>query len=246
MGQNLADRDDYYLVLIPTTAFYGQLLAETAIGKGFRTFGAISDSRNDPYCQTFIEGIMSGLGVGDSTTIKELTFQTSSDVPYSEIVAPLVLEDLDAVFLCASPFDTAMLAQNVKRISKDITLFSTSWGISIELVQNGGAAVEGLYFFLSIDLTDLSESFLRFQDSFSDRFDRDPSYVAIFNYEAVQYLAQCLAQDSGASPEKVKELLLRKEGFKGVQSSFKLDGEGDVIRPLILHTVRAGTFVRVQ
>ncbi len=246
MGQNLADHDDYYLVLIPTTGFYGQLLAETAIRKGFRKFGAISDSRNDPYCKTFIEGIKSGTGVGDSTTVNEVTFRTSSDVPYSEIVAPLALEDLDGVFLCASPFDTAMLAQNVKRISKDVVLFSTSWGISSELVQNGGLAVEGLYFFQSIDSTDPSENFLRFRDSFKDRFDRDPSYVAIFNYEAVQYLAQCLAQDPGASPEQVKELLLRKEGFKGVQSSFKLDGEGDVIRPLILHTVQAGTFVRVQ
>jgi hypothetical protein len=42
----------------------------------------------------------------------------------------------------------------------------------------------------------------------------------------------------------VKEFLLRKEGHQGIQSSFKLDGEGDVIRPLILHTVQAGAFVR--
>ena len=44
----------------------------------------------------------------------------------------------------------------------------------------------------------------------------------------------------------MKELLLRKEGFKGVQSPFKFDAEGDAIRPLILHTIQNGTFVRVQ
>jgi branched-chain amino acid transport system substrate-binding protein len=233
-------------VLIPTTGFYGRKQAKLALDMGHTRFASVSDSRNDPYCSTFMEGVLSEIGKVPSTSIEEITYVTQADVSYSEIIEPLETERFEAVFLCASPLDTAMLAQNLKRHAKEIDLFSTSWGISTELVQTGGSAVEGLYFFQSIDSADPSERFSRFRESFRNRFDRDPSYVAIFNYEAVQALAECLAQDQSASPEKVKEFMLKKEGHRGVQSSFKFDGEGDVIRPLILHTVQTGSFIKVQ
>lgn len=246
MGQNLADQDDYYIVLIPTTRYYGQEIASVAVGRGHLRFASISDSRNDPYCVTFIDGIRSVVDGVPLASLGGVTFKTSNDVPYSRIVEALDLEDIDAVFLCSSALDTALMAQNIKRRRKEVVLYSTSWGISRELVQNGGSAVEGLLFLQSIDSADLSESYLKFQDSFRYRFNREPTYVAIFNYEAVSILAKCLEEEQTSSPEKARESILSKEEHQGVQGNFRLDGEGDAMRPLILHTVENGSFVPVE
>ena len=246
MGDNLADQDDYYFVLIPTIKYYGQELATMAISDGHLRFASISDSRNDPYCTTFLDGIRPIVDAKTSASLEEITFQTSNEVPYSRIVETLDLDDIDAVFLCSSAFDTAFMAQNIKQRRKEAVLYSASWGISRELVQNGGSAVEGIFFFMPINSEDSSEGYRKFQDSFRKRYNRDPSYVAIFNYEAVRLLEGCLLQERSTSPEKVKELILEKEEHQGVQRHFRLDAEGDAIRPLILHTIENGSIEPIE
>ncbi len=243
MGQNLADRDDYYMALIPTTVYYGHEIAKVAFGYRHFRVASISDSRNDPYCITFLNGVRSVVDAEPLASLDEVTFQTSNDVPYSSIVESLDLDHIDAVFLCSSALDTALLAQNVKRRRKEVALYSTSWGISRELVQNGGLAVEGLIFLQSIDSADSSERYRKFHDSFRYRFNREPTFVAIFNYEAVRILERCLKEVQNFSSEKVKAAILSKKELQGVQRNFRLDGEGDAIRPLILHTVENGVFV---
>ncbi len=246
MGQNLADLDDYYLVLIPTSTYYGKSLATVALDAGHLRFASVSDSKNDPYCSTFMDGVRSVVNEKSSTSLEEIEFQKSASVSYWEIVKSLDLDQVDAVFLCASSLDLAMIAQNLKMRNSEVALLSTSWGISRELVQNGGSAIEGLYFFQPIDSSDTSENYIRFRDLFRKRFNTEPSYVAIFNYEAVKILASCLIKDPGASPEKIKRSILTKEKLTGVQGDFSLDKEGDANRPLILHTIQRGAFLPVN
>jgi len=243
MGQNLADRDDYYLGLIPTIRYYGEEIVRVAIALGHLRVVSISDSRNDPYCVTFLDGIRSIQNVTHGASLQEVTFKTSRNVPYSRIVEGINLKRTDAVFFCSSALDTALLAQNVKKRRKKVALYSTSWGISRELVQNGGSAVEGLLFLQSIDSADRSERYRKFHDSFMERFSQEPTYVAIFNYEAVMMLTRCITEGRTTDPEKIKKLILEKDVQWGVQRNFRLDSEGDAIRPLILHTIRKGLFV---
>jgi branched-chain amino acid transport system substrate-binding protein len=243
MGQNLAGQDDYYLVLIPTTGYYGGELVTIAVKQGHKRFAVISDSRNDPYCTTFLNGVRSILDIQNGTSLNEVTFKTSSNVLYSKITGELDLDRTDAVFLCSSALDTALLAQNIKKRREDISLFSTSWAISSELVQNGGASVEGLLFLQSIDSSDASENYLKFKERYENRFNQSPTFVAIFNYEAVVILKNCLSEGRTSQPIRVKELILKKGEQWGVQRNFRLDKNGDAIRPLILHTVKNGEFV---
>jgi branched-chain amino acid transport system substrate-binding protein len=245
MGQNLADLDDYYLVLIPTTTHYGKSLAKVALEVGHLRFASVSDSKNDPYCSTFMDGVRSEIKERPFTSLEEIEFQTSAVISHWEIVKPLDLDQVDAVFLCASSLDTAMIAQNLKMKNSKVALLSTSWGISRELIQNGGSAVEGLYFFQPINSSDTSENYIRFRDSFRNRFNTEPSYVAIFNYEAVNILASCLKMNPGISTDKAKISILNKEKLTGVQGDFRLDTEGDAIRPLILHKIHGRAFLPV-
>ncbi|MCK5352872.1 ABC transporter substrate-binding protein, partial [bacterium] len=242
MGDNLENLDDYFIKLNPSTRTFGSRIAEFLIGEGFKRLGFIGDSKNDPYCTTFFDGYR-------STTLKDLgsilppvKYDGREEISYSQIAARIIEGDSDSVLVCASALDTALLSQHMKRMSPGIFLMSTPWGISEELLRNGGDAVEGLHFFMSVQYSDLSARAMDFEKRFQSRFRQEISFAAIFNYEAAVMLIEALRTGPEDGPEKIKRRILDKSVHKGVQMDFGMDSEGDPIRPLILHKIEEGQF----
>ena len=158
-----------------------------------------------------------------------------------------VIDDrTDGVIICASALDTAIYSQLIKRSFPSIQLFSSGWGVSRELVENGGRAVEGMLFYMMVDYSDESENYKKFREDYFERFHIQASHVSIISYEAVMMLAVGLKKAGTMEPETVKETLLGIKKFKGVQVDFQLDTYGDVSRPLILSTVKGGGIVNVK
>jgi branched-chain amino acid transport system substrate-binding protein len=246
MGDNLENLDDYFIKLNPSTRTFGRKLAEFLIGKGFKNPGFIADSRNDPYCSTFLGGYRSAIENSLGTTLLPVEFEGGSEVQYSQLAAHVVEGGADAVLVCASALDTALLSQHMKRISPGIFLTSSPWGISVELIRNGGNAVEGLHFYMSIQYGELSQAARDFEDKFKARFNQEASFAAIFNYEAAVMLLDGLVEGSTDEPLKVKQAILAKETQRGVQLDFRLDSEGDPVRPLFLHKIENGQFRMVE
>lgn len=246
MGDNLENRDDYFIKLNPSTRAYGTRIAQFLISSGFRRPGFIADRKNDPYCTTFQEGYRSAVLDELGSEPISVEFSGIQDVPYSRIAARAVEGNTDAVLVCASALDTAFLSQHLKRLSPGIFLTSSPWGISEELIRNGGGAVEGLHFFMSVQYSDLSPRAKDFEVRFKTRFKQEVSFAAIFNYEAADMLLEALHEGPLDGPETVKNIILGKETQKGVQLDFKLDSDGDPLRPLFLHRIEDGQFRKID
>ena len=242
MGDNLENLDDYFIKLNPSTRTFGSRIAEFLIGEGFKRLGFIGDSKNDPYCTTFFDGYRSTTLKGLGSILPPVEYDGREEILYSEIAARIIEGDRDTVLVCASALDTALLSQHMKRMSPEIFLVSSPWGISEELLRNGGEAVEGLHFFMSVQYGDLSARAIEFEKKFKSRFRQTISFAAIFNYEATIMLMEVLRNGPDDSPEKVKDRILEKKTHRGVQMDFELDSEGDPIRPLILHKIEEGQF----
>ena len=245
MGSNLEDQDDFFFKLNPSTRDYGAKIARFLLKKGYNKLGSISDSSNDPYCTTFMEGYAGPITESGSEHIPVI-YNGRDNVNYSETASRLLKGRAEASLICANALDTALLGQHLKRIQPDMLLVSAPWGISDELIENGGSAIDGLYFFLSVIYGGQSARSKSFEDMFRSRFGHDANFAAIFNFEAMTMLITALRNNPGGTPAEIKKSILDTPLHRGVQEDFKLDPEGDPIKPFFLHRIENGQFMRVK
>jgi branched-chain amino acid transport system substrate-binding protein len=246
MGENLEDKDDYYFKILPSTRSYGKQMGRFALENGYRRIAFISDSRNDPYCPSFVNGFNSIFEGTAEYSFADASFDSSEEYSYLKTFEGVIDDRTDGVVICASALDTAIYSQLVKKSFPSIQLFSSSWGISSELVENGGRAVEGMLFYVLVDYSDESKSYEKFKRNYFERFSVDPSYVSLLSYDVVKMLAAGLKGAGSMEPETVKETLLEMKNFQGVQADFQVDAHGDGLRPLILSTIKRNDIVSVK
>jgi branched-chain amino acid transport system substrate-binding protein len=82
------------------------------------------------------------------------------------------------------------------------------------------------------------------KERFVARFGAEPSFAAIFGYEAARVLFEALSKSS--DPRTLKETILKQKKFQGVQGDFEMDEYGDARRGFFLITVLQGGFKTME
>lgn len=240
----LAGQDDFFLKLYPSTHLFGESLANLAARiPGVDRVAIVADTANREYAEPIISRFTDILTAQGRPSPPAVLYDSKAGEPFPDLAARCLQHRPQAVLFIASALDTAMLAQQLRLRVPEMVLLSSSWAATGELLQNGGRAVEGLYFFMPLAMADASPEYQAFAQAYERRFGTRPSYGPLFFYEAVLILARGLAADPQARGPALKRLILAQGPHRGVQHSFALDAAGDAQRPLYLHQIRNGTFV---
>lgn len=245
-GENLEDKDDYFIKLSSSTKQFGEKYAENFLQLDGGKVVAILDRRNDPYCTSIVASFRAVLDKQGDKFIGELSFFSKGDVSYSIRATEALGQSPDSVFLCASPVDTALFSQHLKRKKPSIKLWSAPWGISSELLENGGEAVQGLFFIKQYSYSEQPDRYRDFFRRYRERFGSDPTTASMANFETINILFDSILDSSSDKLEDIKKTLLSKEKYTGLQYEFTIDAEGDCWRPMIAHTVKMGVFQKID
>jgi len=139
----------------------------------------------------------------------------------------------------------AAFAQSLRKAGSRAQLYSDHWAMADETISNGGRAVEGAYFCSPIPPSGNIDEGRPFVKKFHDRFQVFPGYNAHKSWEAIMALAMALRSTDPEDPVAVKRYLLSKDGFAGVDGTFRWNNYGDIIRPIYLLEVQNGQYVDV-
>jgi branched-chain amino acid transport system substrate-binding protein len=87
--------------------------------------------------------------------------------------------------------------------------------------------------------------YVAFRLAFSKLFGRDPGQTATLSYDAINVVMEAIGRQKVG--ESLKQTLLNMGEVEGLQSSFRFDAFGDVMRPPPhISTVRGGQFILVE
>lgn len=115
-----------------------------------------------------------------------------------------------------------------------------------DLIDIAGEGAEGLIYFVpAFDANDKGERTRAFVEMFEGRLRRKPEVFAAHAYDALHILVDAITA-VGSDPKAVAKQLITLRDYPGVAGLTTIDEHGDARKPVMIKTIRHGTFVPHQ
>ncbi|MGL1890657.1 MAG: ABC transporter substrate-binding protein [Spirochaetaceae bacterium] len=238
----LSDRDDNFLRGVPTNRGQANSLAKMASSQGKKNIAVVYDMGNKSYTETLYQYFSEEFSSLGGTVGVALTIGEDSSLSFEKISEQIVQSGADGVLFATNAIDTASLAQLIWKLNPDIDYYCGTWAMSNDLIINGGEAVEGLYIVLEKKRKEVSKSFKTFKSEYHNMFNIDPSFLGSLAYDAVQILISGLENSDKQNPESVKDTILEKELFFGLERDLRFNNYGDIIIENDIYSIIDGEF----
>ncbi len=241
----LSGIDDYLFRVMSTSRHSTDRLVHYGVKDlNLRSFGAVYELSNPTYSRGFFNDFSDELKKLGGSIAAEKTFFSSPEVHFIKLAQDLVGPEVEGILITAGALDTAMICQQIRKIDKEIPIFSSGWAMTNDLIQHGGGAVEGVIFSHRIDRESKAKPYLTFKQRFTERFGMAPDFAAIFSFEAATLLFEALKKNE--NPKLLKETILSIKTFQGLQGPIRIDPYGDPIRETFLIEIRNGSFIKME
>ena len=246
----LSDQDDFFLRVTNQLSRNAEQLAAHAVkGLGLKKIAVVYDVSNRAFTETWLnyfEKLLLQNG-GQIAVAEEFTSQP--DVHFLPIAKRILATKPDGVLLLSNAIDTALLAQQIRKLESKVALFSSEWAFTTDLISFGGRPVNGMIAFLSFNTNSQEARYLAFKERFINRFGYAPSFATVLAHDATSFLFAGLKKaglKKNPSQRDLKEALLNLGPFPGLQSKITVDRYGDVERTLFMTVIEDGQFKVVE
>ena len=237
---SLSDRDDWFFRLNPPLTSNATKLAEYLKRSGLNKISVCCDQANASYSLNWLAALTKAYtGLGGRIVAEEL-YQSGAEVGFLKMAERLLAGGPEAVVFITGAMDTALLAQQVRKLGSQVPLFATEWAFTSDVIDFGGQRVEGLRAFVTYNGDSQSPRHLAFKASFEQRFGYRPSSAAVLAYESVGYLSTALRHNQ--RPEALQQTLQEIDRFTGLLGEIRFNRQGDPQRQTFLTTIRDGRF----
>ncbi len=239
----LSGLDDCFLrIVAPHTALAEGMARHAYKNEGARNVALIFDVANRAYSESYIRAAETVFRQLGGTIAVEIPFDSGTDGLSAENIEQLIKAEPDMAFVAAGALDTALLAQELHKKGPNIKLFSAGWAMKRQLIENGGAAVEGMLLSSMYYFAEDKPRLNAFKQNFQTRFGEPADMAAVFGYEAVLTLKAGLEKAPTLTPEAIKQAILETGVVPGLNGDFPIDRYGDPVRTSYMYVVTNGTF----
>lgn len=240
----LSGKDDYFFRTVPPTRHAATKNAQYQLELGIDSFAIAIDTRNLAYTQSWSEDFRTAVNQAGGTVKLVLPFQSSADTPFPDIARQLLGSGAKGIVMVSNSVDTALLAQNIRKIDTEVALAAAEWAGTERLVELGGKSVEGLSVAQYINRYSNNPDYQKFKEQYVQRFKQEPGYAGAIAYNVTQTVFTAIEQQQ--PNESLKQTLLRIKTFKGLQEPIKYDDYGDSLGRSYMTRVINGKLIVVD
>lgn len=237
----LAGLDDQFFRVSATTAAYAVRVASYLRDEvGIESATVVYDLGNKAFTESWYDDFRDEFLSGGGAMAGVFTFTSGPEVRFEDLAREALATAPDTLVIVANALDTAMIAQQVRKIGNGTILATSAWASTEELIELGGAAVEGMVLSQFFDRESRDRAYVSFKEHYREQFGTLPGFAGVKAYDAATVVLEAL--EGMKKGETLKEALLRIGTFQGIQGSISFDAFGDVEDRTIITTVRDGTF----
>lgn len=241
---SVSGQDDWFFRVITENRRMGETLGRYAVSQGMKEVAVLRETSNDAYTGPILEAFRQTTQASGVVVKPAIEFDLRRKPDYDSLAQRLGASS--AYLLLANGFDSAQVGQKLAQAGHLGPLLASPWAMTPEVISLGGRQVERMVFVSIYDSQNLNPRWLAFREAYKNLYGQDPGFAAVYARDALSLLVLALEKAPSWEPESLRTTMKSLGEISGLQASFHLDSQGDVVRDLFLLTVREGRFVRQQ
>ncbi|MBX2831494.1 MAG: ABC transporter substrate-binding protein [Rhodospirillales bacterium] len=234
---------DYLFRMNTTTRQNARAYARRNIDRNHRTISIALDGQNEAFTDSWYREFLLEFDELDGRVISKIWINVDG-ITLAEAAAQLMENSPDGIVLITNSADSANLAKEIRKLSKDIPLAAAEWAGTEMLIELGGDAIEGMELVQAYDRYDNNPRFQKFIADYQAMFDETPGYSSVLTYDAANVLFTALKTKH--PDQGLDDALTTLPPQMGLHQELMFDQFGDGNRNSYFVTIQDGKFIRVQ
>jgi branched-chain amino acid transport system substrate-binding protein len=154
---------------------------------------------------------------------------------------------VDGVFVPGYYTEAALVCKQARGLELNIPIFGGDGWEAPQLIELGGAAVEGTFYSTHYSAENDSPKVQDFVKKFRARFEGEtPDAMAALGYDSVMVLADSIKRAGTTAAAPLRAALAATKGYEGVTGTTTIDAKRNATKSAVVITVKDGQFKFVE
>lgn len=239
----ITDSGQYIYRIWPSDLVEGKAIAQFAKKRGFRR-AAILHLDND--YGVAIAGIFKKtFEAAGSQVISQDGYQQDGK-DFRTLLTRIGRDQPDVLYIAGYFADTATIIRQARELGVTVQVLGTTAIEDSQFLKLAGQAAEGLDYPLATGFDAASEkpAVRAFVNNFVNRYKHEPGWVEAQAFDAFNLICSAMASIQGVvTGTTLKATIDHMDVYEGVAGPVRFNENGDVMKPLVIRTIRDGRFV---
>ncbi len=226
--------------------FQGAVLAKFARTTLHAQRAAVITSVSNPYSvgisKVFREQFAAG---GGEIAIEQK--HTEGDKDFRAQLTAIKAAGVDCIFHSSNYTEGALICIQARQLGLTVPLFGGDAWAAPQLIEIGGAAVEGTYYSTHASPDSTAPAMQNFIRQYRARWNGEtPDSIAALGYDAAQLLFDSLKRAGTTDGVKLREAIATTKDFPAVTGMITIDQDRNATKSAVILTVKNGKFAFVE
>lgn len=234
--------DDNFIRLVPTATYEAEQVANIILSQGADKAIILYDLQNIALTEYHLNSFVKTIEESGNESFS-YGYNTGNSDDYNDILDIIEENDIKDVFVVGSSLDAGNIIQLADNSGLHVNYHLSAWASSGDFSHRVGIDLDKITLYNFYNNTDLGSDYKFTSDKFKNNYGTDMTMVASYAYDIVTIVADVLLNIDEVTAENLKNEILNTSTFEGVQSSFKIDQYGDVLRDIYQFSIVDGVVV---
>jgi branched-chain amino acid transport system substrate-binding protein len=185
--------------------------------------------------------------IADGGTVAIEQKYSEGDKDFKAQLTAIKAAGVDLIFVPGYYTEAALIARQARELGLTIPLAGGDGWEAPQLIEIGGAAVEGTYYSTHYSPENKTPAVLAFVKKFQARWGGEtPDAMAALGYDSALVLADAVKRAGATAGDKVRDALAATTGFDGVTGRTTIDASRNASKSAVIITVKDGRFEFLQ
>ncbi|WP_414660327.1 ABC transporter substrate-binding protein [Horticoccus sp. 23ND18S-11] len=171
---------------------------------------------------------------------------TGADTDFRAQLTAIRAAQPDAIFLPGYYVAAGLVAQQARQLGLTATLLGGDGFEAPQLLEIGGAALEGAYYATHFAVENTDAASQRFVDAFRARHGALPNGLSALSYDAVGLVVDAIARAGTTEKGALRQALAATKDFPGVTGRTTLNAQRDADKDAAIIAVKGGRLAFVE